>query len=70
MIMTVFAGIAEVEQDLIRERSGAGRARDTDQAKVGEQWRARLETDDKPCASQPGCSDTLTFDLSRMYAQR
>jgi DNA invertase Pin-like site-specific DNA recombinase len=27
MIMTVFAGIAEFERDLIRERTGAGRAR-------------------------------------------
>jgi DNA invertase Pin-like site-specific DNA recombinase len=26
MIMTVFAGIAEFERDLIRERTGAGRA--------------------------------------------
>jgi DNA invertase Pin-like site-specific DNA recombinase len=26
MIMTIFAGIAEFERDLIRERTGAGRA--------------------------------------------
>jgi hypothetical protein len=32
-----------------------------------EQWRARPETDYKPSASQLGCSDTLTFDLSKMY---
>src|SRR5579864_761408 len=35
-----------------------------------EQWRARPEIDHKPPASQLGCSDTLIFDLSRIYAQR
>jgi DNA invertase Pin-like site-specific DNA recombinase len=38
MIMTIFAGIAEFERDLIRERTGAGRA---DARKRGVRFDAR-----------------------------
>jgi DNA invertase Pin-like site-specific DNA recombinase len=38
MIMTIFAGIAEFERDLIRERTGAGRveAKDAEFVSVGQ----------------------------------
>ncbi len=53
MIMTLFAGIAEFERDLIRERTGAGRA---DAQKRGVRFgrRQKMNDDQKSLAQIVG----------------
>jgi DNA invertase Pin-like site-specific DNA recombinase len=66
MIMTVFAGIAEFERDLIRERTGAGREAEKQRgARFGRP--RKLNPDHAQVASQLLSEGRAVRDIARTF---
>jgi len=66
MIMTVFAGIAEFERDLIRERTGAGREA-AKQRGVRFGRPRKLNSDQAQVAAQLLAEDKAVRDVARTF---